>query len=83
MKRIFSSLLVVLMLFSLFTVSVSAAEVYTITLTGVDGDTYDAYMIFSATSTGEGENEKIGRDIVALCKILDPGYNIIMESHEH
>ena len=30
-----------------------------------------------------GENEKIGRDIVALCKILDPGYNIIMESHEH
>ena len=60
MKRIFSSLLVVLMLFSLFTVSVSAAEVYTITLTGVDGDTYDAYMIFSATSTGEGENEKIG-----------------------
>lgn len=30
-----------------------------------------------------GENEKIGRDIVSLCKILDPGYNIIMESHEH
>ena len=60
MKRIFSSLLVVLMLFSIFSVSVSAAEVYTITLTGTDGDTYDAYMIFSATSTGEGENEKIG-----------------------
>ena len=60
MKRIFSSLLVVLMMFSLVCVNVSAAEVYTITLTGTDGDTYDAYMIFSATSTGEGENEKIG-----------------------
>ena len=60
MKRIFSSLLVIMMLFSLVCVNVSAAEVYTITLTGTDGDTYDAYMIFSATSTGEGENEKIG-----------------------
>ena len=49
-----------MMLFSLLCVSVSAAEVYTITLTGTDGDTYDAYMIFSATSTGEGEDEKIG-----------------------
>lgn len=60
MKRIFSSLLIVMMLFSLVCVNVSAAEVYTITLEGTDGDTYDAYMIFSATSTGEGENEKIG-----------------------
>lgn len=41
-------------------VSVSAAEVYTITLTGTDGDTYDAYMIFSATTTGEEGNEKVG-----------------------
>ena len=48
------------MMFSLVCVNVSAADVYTITLTGTDGDTYDAYMIFSATSTGEGENEKIG-----------------------
>lgn len=30
-----------------------------------------------------GENEKICRDIVSLCKMLDPGHNIIMESHEH
>lgn len=30
-----------------------------------------------------GENEKICRDIVSLCKMLDPEHNIIMESHEH
>lgn len=30
-----------------------------------------------------GENEKVCRDIASLCRILDPGYNIIMESYEH
>lgn len=30
-----------------------------------------------------GDNPKIGKDIAALCRMLNPGYNIQMESYEH
>lgn len=30
-----------------------------------------------------GENPKVGRDIAALCRMLDPEYNIQMEAYEH
>lgn len=57
-KKIFSLFLSVLLVFSL-SVSVFGAD-STITLTGTDGDTYQAYQIFSATSTIVGGDELIG-----------------------
>lgn len=50
-KKLVSLVLCLLMCFS-FAMTAFAADA-TITLTGTDGDTYEAYMVFSATTVGD------------------------------
>lgn len=59
MKKIISYLCLVCLMVSMMSVSVFAAD-SVVTLTGTDGDTYEAYMVFSATSVEVAGVEKIG-----------------------